>query len=100
MPMEEGAAISFALNGDQRPFRVGLDVTSACYLSSTTPSQVEIGTIVMAEVPWAQSSSTDPILRWSTIGVVPSANAIVTMNHSLLTAGYNTPTSNDVRCWQ
>jgi hypothetical protein len=104
MPMEEGSAMTFSLEGNLQPFRVGLDVTSAgaCYLSSTTPSQIEIGTIAMGFVPWAQTSSTNPLLTWSTVGTVPSGNAIVTMRHNYLDirATVLQGNGNFVSCWQ
>ena len=96
--------MTFSLEGNVQPFRVGLDVTSAgaCYLSSTTPSQIEIGTITMGLLPWARTSSTNPQLLWSTIGTVPSGNAIVTVRHDYLDlrATVLQGGSNGVSCWQ
>lgn len=101
MPMEEGSAMTFSLNGNQWPYRISLDVSTAggCYLSSTTPSQVELGPIAMGYSPWPQSSSSDPVLEWTTIGTVPSGNALVTMRHDYVYAG-SIGSSNGVTCRQ
>lgn len=100
-PLEEAAAMIFSLFGYQTPYRTYLDVTQtgSCYISTSTPSQIEIGTIAMGFSPRPLATGTEPQWQWTTVGTIPTGNAMLTMTQSVLEAGPR-GSQQGVLCWQ
>lgn len=103
LPGGEGAYIAFTVEGELRPYRPSVDPFSVPCSASTqlfnvTPSQVVFGSVVMGFVPSYQSSSTAPLFRWTTFGVVPSGNGMMRIwNASLEPEAISTGAG---RCYQ
>jgi hypothetical protein len=74
---------------------VGEDVTNELFLS-----QIEIGTIAMGFSPRPQATGTEPQWKWTTVGTIPTGNALLTMTQSSLGAGPRSSQDGSLVCWQ